>query len=427
MQNARVEHVLASDPGRDPDKQINEDSAVVAETPFGTLAVVCDGMGGHDNGKEASQLAVDTIVARLMSPEPGASPSDTLVAAIREANQRVFSLAGAKVHGGRPGSTVVAILVHPHGTEVAHVGDSRAYVLRAQALAPLTRDHSKVQLLIDAGFLTPDKAETHPDAHQILRALGMAKEVEVELRAEPWPHQPGDRFLLCSDGLTDLVRNDELARALGTMALPALPSHLVELANSRGGHDNITVVAVQSLDPCLFKERTGTALNTEPLGGLGRKVSPTIDERSPDSTPTPRPDGTAPMTAAMAAVPAAVGSAPAVAAAPPLVVAPPRPSGHEPPRSRALVFVAVALGSMAFTALVAFVYIQTIAKPRHHTPHITGSAWRGHETPAAPASAPSTGASLEPEDLAPAPSASVSPLPPDPSAARSPRPRSSQR
>ena len=112
MQNARVEHVEATDPGRDPDKQINEDSVLVADTPFGTLAVVCDGMGGHDNGKEASQLAVNTIHARLMAPEPGASPADTLVAAIREANQRVFSLAGAKVQGGRPGSTVVAPTLH---------------------------------------------------------------------------------------------------------------------------------------------------------------------------------------------------------------------------------------------------------------------------------------------------------------------------
>lgn len=425
MQNARVEHVEATDPGRDPDKQVNEDSALVADTPLGMLAVVCDGMGGHDNGKEASQLAVNTIHARLMAPEPGASPADTLVAAIREANHRVFSLAGAKVQGGRPGSTVVAILVHPHGTEVAHVGDSRAYVLRAQVLTPLTRDHSKVQLLIDAGFLSPDKAESHPDAHQILRALGMAPEVEVERRAEPWEHQPGDRFLLCSDGLTDLVRNDEIGRVLGTMALPALPTHLVDLANSRGGHDNITVVAVQALDPCLVKERTGTAVNTAPLGDGSRKVSPTIDERSPDSTPTPRPDTTAPMAPALGALPTVVSAvAPVAVVAPVLPAAPARESGADAPRSRAVVFAGVALGSMAFTALLAFVYIQTIAKPRHHTPHVTGGGWRGHEVAPVVSVAPSSGAALEPEDLAPAPSASVNPLPPDPSA-HLPRPRSS--
>jgi len=425
MQNARVEHVEATDPGRDPDKQVNEDSALVADTPFGMLAVVCDGMGGHDNGKEASQLAVNTIHARLMAPEPGASPADTLVAAIREANHRVFSLAGAKVQGGRPGSTVVAILVHPHGTEVAHVGDSRAYVLRAQVLTPLTRDHSKVQLLIDAGFLSPDKAESHPDAHQILRALGMAPEVEVELRAAPWEHQPGDRFLLCSDGLTDLVRNDEIGRVLGTMALPALPTHLVDLANSRGGHDNITVVAVQALDPCLVKERTGTAVNTAPLGDGARKVSPTIDERPPDSTPTPRPDTTAPMAPALSTLPTVASAvAPVAAVAPVLPVAPARESGADAPRSRAVVFAGVALGSMAFTALLAFVYIQTIAKPRHHTPHVTGSGWRGHEIVPVVSAAPSSGAALEPEDPAPAPSASVNPLPPDPSA-HLPRPRSS--
>ncbi|EYF04314.1 protein phosphatase 2C domain-containing protein [Chondromyces apiculatus] len=241
----KIEFAQASDPGRDPNKQVNEDSCGYQVCRLGHLAVLCDGMGGHQGGREASRTAITTIFEQVEQPAPGTSPAMVLKAAIEEAGRRVYQLGGAPESRGRPGSTVVAMLLHDRGVDVAHVGDSRAFVIRAGQIYPLTRDHSMVQGLLDAGMITEQQAIGHPDANKITRALGMKPEVEVEVRPEPMELYPGDILLMSSDGLTDLALNNDILgcvrQALSSGSLDHACQMLVQMANNRGGHDNITV------------------------------------------------------------------------------------------------------------------------------------------------------------------------------------------
>jgi protein phosphatase len=248
----RIEFDQASDPGRDPNKQVNEDSCGYAETRLGHLCVLCDGMGGHYGGKEASRLAIATIFEVFEQAPYGMPPIDALKAAIEEAGRRVYRLGGPPENRTRPGSTVVAMVLHDRGVDVAHVGDSRAYVIRSGQIYPLTRDHSMVQGMIDAGLLTEAQAIGHPDANKITRALGMKPECEVEVRPEPMELFVGDVLLMSSDGLTDLVLPADILatarNAFATGGVPAACRALVALANDRGGHDNITVQMARVAD-----------------------------------------------------------------------------------------------------------------------------------------------------------------------------------
>jgi serine/threonine protein phosphatase PrpC len=245
----RIEFAQGSDPGRDPNKQVNEDSCGYAETRFGHLCVLCDGMGGHYGGKEASRLAISTIFEVFEQTPAGTNPAVALKTAIEEAARRVYRLGGPPENRTRPGSTAVAMVLHDRGVDVAHVGDSRAYVVRSQQISPLTRDHSMVQGMIDAGLLTEAQAIGHPDANKITRALGMKPDVDVEVRPEPMELFPGDILLLASDGLTDLALAADILAALklalsqlgGQGSVSHACTELIRMANERGGHDNITV------------------------------------------------------------------------------------------------------------------------------------------------------------------------------------------
>lgn len=237
-----IELFQKTDPGRDPSKATNEDAMAYRETRLGHLLVVCDGMGGHEAGKEASELAVQTIIAMTEGAPEGLTPGQLLKGAIEQAGRAVFHLGGSPAHFGRPGSTVVAALIHSGGTDIAHVGDSRAYCIRAGQIYPLTRDHSMVQQMIDAGFLQPEEAYGHPDGNKITRALGLLENTDVELRPEPLIHETGDIFLLATDGLFDVVRAEEaLEVVLDAPNLELACDRLIDLANERGGPDNITV------------------------------------------------------------------------------------------------------------------------------------------------------------------------------------------
>ncbi len=244
----RVESATVTDAGRDPDKQVNEDSYAVAATPLGLLAVVCDGMGGHEGGQLASRTAIASIENVLSGSAQGMSALDGLRAAIEQANLAVYAIGEDQHISSRPGATCVAVLLHPPGAEVAHVGDSRAFLVRDGEVTRITRDHSVVQQMVDAGLLTEQQAAEHPDANRITRALGVGPQVEVELRGAPLPLQVGDVLALCSDGLSDLVHYSELAPHLSNADLQAGCQALVDLANERGGHDNITLVAVRVLE-----------------------------------------------------------------------------------------------------------------------------------------------------------------------------------
>lgn len=286
----RVEVAHKTDPGLDPDKQVNEDAFGHADLPLGHLLVVCDGMGGHMSGREASERAVQTILGEIEAAPATASVRTVLAQSIQSAGRAVYEIGGPSQHQFRPGSTCVALLVHSGGTEVAHVGDSRAYVIRGGQIYPLTRDHSMVQQMIDAGVLGPEQAAGHPDANKITRALGMAPEVEVELRPAPVDQVVGDIYLLATDGLCDLVAPHEMLSTVGqaepTRGLGFIAEQLVALANARGGHDNITVLLAKLIElgpqalPCptaadgsaTAQETAGPILTVPAMPALDRPV-----------------------------------------------------------------------------------------------------------------------------------------------------------
>jgi PPM family protein phosphatase len=273
-----VEYAERTDPGRDPSKQINEDACGRRETALGHLCVVCDGMGGHAAGREAAELALATIFESFEGALPGASPAATLRAAVEEASRRVYSMPTSEIALGRPGSTLVAVLMHAQGTEVVHVGDSRAYLVHEGQISRVTRDHSVVQEMVDRGLLTQEQATRHPDANRITRALGMAPEIEAEVRPQPVQHVTGDAFILCSDGLSDLVDDQEILEAVGGVPAAQAVGKLVDLANARGGHDNITVLVLRA--------RSGSVV---PSAGPSTGVAPTVAQTSVTQATLPAP------------------------------------------------------------------------------------------------------------------------------------------
>jgi protein phosphatase len=219
----------------------------------GTLLGVCDGMGGAAAGEVASQLAVDIIYQRMALGDP---PSDhdelaaRLVHAIEAAGLRIFSEAKLdRTRRGMGTTATVAALIDDH-LFLGQVGDSRAYVLRGDRLVQVTRDQSLVNQLIEAGQLTEEEAETFEHNNIILQALGTADTVQVDLTYVPL--RRGDTLMLCSDGLSGMVRNDEIREVLRSTddPLEACKS-LTDRANQAGGHDNITVVVAKFEGPTL--------------------------------------------------------------------------------------------------------------------------------------------------------------------------------
>ena len=223
-------------------RQANEDN-FIARSP---LFVVADGMGGAQAGEVASQTAVEVFKHGL----PDGVPEATLQQMIGVANRNIHDQAHADSSLSGMGTTITAAFVNSEREEVVvgHVGDSRAYRLRNGILQRLTRDHSLVEEMRRRGQITEEQAEDHPQRSIITRALGPEPEVEVDIQAVP--AEPGDIFLLCSDGLTTML-NDERIRELvnGATSLEAAVKTLVDEANRAGGRDNITVSIFQVEDP----------------------------------------------------------------------------------------------------------------------------------------------------------------------------------
>ena len=288
-----VDFAELSDPGRDPSKQVNEDASGYAETPIGHLAVVCDGMGGHESGREASQTAVRCIIDAARAQAADVLPGVVLKQALERAGRAVYALGESAATAHRPGSTCVALLLHPGGAEVAHAGDSRAYLLRAGQIERLTRDHSMVQELVDSGRLAPEHAHAHPDANQITRALGIDPEVAVEVRPEPLALTPGDVLVLATDGLTDLVADAEIADVVRRRlqnGTAVVCQDLVALANSRGGHDNITALVLSVLELPQVTSARGTVID-RPSGTLLTQPQGTVLDSDGATAPTLFDDG----------------------------------------------------------------------------------------------------------------------------------------
>jgi len=216
----------------------NED-AFVCEPP---LFAVADGMGGAQAGEVASRLAADSLRELREHGSGDLSSPERTVELIREANRRVYAYSSANASARGMGTTMTVALVEGSVVTIGHVGDSRAYLLRDDQLTQLTQDHSLVAELVRSGRLSPKEAESHPRRSVITRALGTESDVEVDvfsLRA-----RDGDLFLLCSDGLTSMVSDEEIARLLVSARadLDDAGKTLIAAANRAGGEDNITVV-----------------------------------------------------------------------------------------------------------------------------------------------------------------------------------------
>jgi serine/threonine protein phosphatase PrpC len=227
-----VEHVGRTDVGRQ--RSVNEDSLVLAPPFF----AVADGMGGARAGEVASAMAADAFEGERDSGEP---PEVQLSRILREANRRIYDRAVTDDSHRGMGTTVTAAKVTGDEVSLGHVGDSRAYRLRDGELEQLTRDHSLVAELERSGQITPEAAEHHPQRSIITRALGPEPDVEVDTYT--LAGRAGDLFLICSDGLTSMISDDELAAILRSAAsLDDAADSLVRAANQSGGKDNITVV-----------------------------------------------------------------------------------------------------------------------------------------------------------------------------------------
>ncbi|HYQ29788.1 MAG TPA: Stp1/IreP family PP2C-type Ser/Thr phosphatase [Polyangiaceae bacterium] len=219
----------------------------------GMLLGVCDGMGGAAAGEVASQLAVDIIYEKLIQGDPPAHHDDLarrLVQAVEEAGIRIFNEARADRTRRGMGTTATIAALMDARLFVAQVGDSRAYILRGERFTQVSRDQSLVNQLIEAGQLTEEEAETFEHNNIILQALGTAETVQVDLTYVDLCR--GDRLLLCSDGLSGMVRGDEMREVLlSTRDSLEACRELTDRANRAGGHDNITVIVAEFEGPAL--------------------------------------------------------------------------------------------------------------------------------------------------------------------------------
>ena len=242
-------------------RELNEDSLLVLDSmwsnksigkPLG-LFVVADGMGGHEGGEIASGLLVQSVAGRMAELMPRAGAPDTppdygawLADVIQAGNVAVFERSQAA--GNDMGTTVVAVLIAGNQAYIAHVGDSRVYLMRPAGLEQITVDHSLVESLVASNQITREEARTHPQANVIYRTIGDKRQVTVDL--DQVALEPGDTLLLCSDGLSGMVRDETMQQIVAGAASPQVACDaLVDAANAGGGEDNITVILVRLESP----------------------------------------------------------------------------------------------------------------------------------------------------------------------------------
>lgn len=272
-----------TDTGR---RRMQNEDAFVCDPP---LYAVADGMGGAQAGELASRLAAGALEER----EPGRLGEEAVAELIREANDRIFRHALADPAAAGMGTTVTALLVDERAGTVAvgHVGDSRAYLVRGGALEQLTADHSLVAELVRSGRLTPEEAEQHPHRSVITRALGTEPDVEVDTFSVA--AAAGDLYLICSDGLSSMIRDDQILAVVEETAgdPDGVAEGLVREANLAGGEDNVTVVVFEILDG----EPLPPAAELEPDGPTA-EAAVTVEALAaspPAATEQPTPAGPA--------------------------------------------------------------------------------------------------------------------------------------
>lgn len=226
-------------------RKMNQDYFFTSENPVGNLPnlfIAADGMGGHNAGEYASKHAVDTIVEaaeKSLLTEPAA----VLREAITEANKRLIEKAAQEESMSGMGTTIVAAVIAGKNLYAANVGDSRLYIVN-KTIRQITRDHSLVEEMVRMGEVDREAAKTHPDKHIITRAVGAAKTVEIDFFEEELEAE--DEILLCSDGLTNMIEDEDIRLIIKCQRdIAEKAQKLVETANRNGGRDNITVVVIE--------------------------------------------------------------------------------------------------------------------------------------------------------------------------------------
>ena len=206
----------------------------------GRLAVVADGMGGYEGGQEASRLAVETVIA-IYSDFAGDSPQDALIEGLQTAHEQIrhYSVAHPELRG--MGTTCTAAAIVQDALYYVHVGDTRLYLIRGGHITKVTRDHSYVGRLVESGIISPEEAERHPQRNILTAALGTNPELTMDSPRQPEPLHPDDVLLICSDGLWGQVSDHEILEAVENNSAEQAGRELIDLANQRGGPDNITV------------------------------------------------------------------------------------------------------------------------------------------------------------------------------------------
>ncbi len=239
-------------------REHNED-AIGSNADIG-LMVLADGMGGYNAGEVASGIAVQTITELASEGADRESRNDldpstglmrqsiVLRDAVARANKIIFQTAQSQTHCEGMGTTLVCAMFYDNKVSLAHVGDSRAYRLRGNKFEQLTLDHSLLQELVDRGFYSEEEAQRSTNRNYVTRALGVEPTVEVEVRE--FDVLPEDVFLLCSDGLPDMVEDEDIHLTISTFnaSLDVVGQQLVNLANEHGGRDNVSVILAQVLD-----------------------------------------------------------------------------------------------------------------------------------------------------------------------------------
>lgn len=252
----KIDFAELTDTGRV--REHNED-AIGSNADIG-LMVLADGMGGYNAGEVASGIAVQ-IVTELateastredrgdIDPHSGLMRQSIILRdAVYRANKIIYQTAQSQTHCEGMGTTIVACMFYDNRVSIAHVGDSRAYRLRDGAFEQITLDHSLLQELVDRGFYSMEEAQRSTNKNYVTRALGVEPSVEVEVHEHDV--LPDDIYLLCSDGLPDMVEDDDIHLTINTFnaSLDVVSQQLVELANNQGGRDNISVMLAQVLD-----------------------------------------------------------------------------------------------------------------------------------------------------------------------------------
>lgn len=232
-------------------RKSNQDYIYTSERPVGQLPnlfVVADGMGGHNAGDYASRVAVETIVERIEESQEK-DPFRVLGSAIQEANRRVRELSETTPGLEGMGTTVVAASCEGGYLSIANVGDSRLYVVNRSGIRQITRDHSWVEEMVQRGGIGREEARNHPDKNIITRAVGAEDTVKADFFAVRL--EKGDYVLMCTDGLTNMLEDEEIRMILhGARDIVEKVEKLVRAANENGGRDNISVILIESLDEC---------------------------------------------------------------------------------------------------------------------------------------------------------------------------------